>query len=78
MNIELRKQKLISWIGGLHDDQAVKRLEIMQKMSNAWQEDLTETEKTLIDAGLAAIEAGQVHLHHKVMEEAADYLKKVK
>jgi len=78
MNIELRKKKLINWIGELHDDKTIKRLETLQNASDEWPETLSDIEIKLIDAGIAAIDAGEVHAHQMVMEEAIAYLKKAK
>jgi hypothetical protein len=78
MNIDLRKKKLIHWIDGLNDEKVVKRLETLQNMSKEWHEALTGKELKLIDAGIAAIEADQIHSHQEVMEAAVAYLKKGK
>jgi len=78
MNIELRKKNLIGWINGLEDENTVKRLEMFKNIANEWHETLSDNEKKLIDEGMAAVEAGEVHSHFAVMEEAVEYLKKKK
>ena len=73
MDTKHRKQQLIDWIDGLHDDRLLGRIELLKSMSNDWDDSLSNAEKKMIEAGPLAIENNDVIDHQKVMEEAAAY-----
>lgn len=72
MDIQLEKYKLMEWLMGLQDESVISKLKsIKSSLSNSsdWAEDISETEKLLISAGLKDVEEGNTFTHEQVMKE---------
>lgn len=72
MDIQLEKYKLMEWLMGLQDESVISKLKsIKSSLSNSsdWAEDISETEKLLINAGFKDIEEGNTFTHEQVMKE---------
>ena len=73
MDIQLEKYKLIEWLMGLKDETVISKLKIIKSSlstsSSDWIDDISETEKLLIKAGLKDIEEGNTYTHEQVMKE---------
>ncbi|MBA3985014.1 MAG: hypothetical protein H0X63_00170 [Flavobacteriales bacterium] len=72
MDIQLEKYKLMEWIISLKDESIISKLKnIKNELSSlsAWSDDISETEKILIEAGLKDIENGNTCTHEQVMKE---------
>mgnify|MGYP001065097045 FL=1 len=72
MDIQLEKYKLMEWLMGLQDESVISKLKsIKSSLSNSsdWAEDISETEKLLINAGLKDVEEGNTFTHEQVMKE---------
>tara|TARA_R110002096_G_scaffold408329_1_gene607417 strand:- start:786 stop:1025 length:240 start_codon:yes stop_codon:yes gene_type:complete len=72
MDIQLEKYKLMEWLMGLKDESVISKLKsIKSSLSNSsdWAEDISETEKLLINAGLKDVEEGNTFTHEQVMKE---------
>jgi len=72
MDIQIEKYKLIEWLMNLEDESIISKLKaIMSKNADAsdWADDISETEKLLINAGLKDLEEGNTFTHEQVMKE---------
>ena len=72
MDIQLEKYKLMEWLMGLKDESVISKLKSIKSSlstSSDWAEDISETEKLLINAGLKDIEEGNTFTHEQVMKE---------
>ncbi len=72
MDIQLEKYKLIEWLMGLKDESVISKLKSIKSSlptSSDWAEDIIETEKLFINAGLKDIEEGNTFTHEQVMKE---------
>jgi len=72
MDIQLEKYKLIEWLMNLKDESVIAKLKTIKSSaskSSDWADDISETEKLLIDAGLKDIEQGNTFTHEQVMKE---------
>jgi len=68
MNIQAEKLKLIEWLAGLTDATLIERIKFLKENPSVqidWWEDISETEKQAIDAGLADAENGNLTDHQK-------------
>ncbi len=75
MDIQIEKYKLIEWLMNLEDESVISKLKAI-KNNNAdasdWADDISETEKLLINAGLKDIEDSNTFTHEQVMKEIND------
>jgi len=72
MDIQIEKYKLMEWLINLKDESIISKLrEIKNSRSTSsdWTDDISETEKLLIEAGLKDIEDGNTFTHEQVMKE---------
>jgi predicted transcriptional regulator len=72
MDIQFEKYKLIEWLMGVKDESVIAKLKTIQSKaseSSDWTNDISETEKLLINAGLKDIEQGNTFTHDEVMKE---------
>ena len=72
MDIQLEKYKLMEWLMGLKDESVISKLKSIKSSlstSSDWAEDISETEKLLINAGLKDVEEGNTFTHEQVMKE---------
>jgi predicted transcriptional regulator len=72
MDIQLEKYKLIEWLMSLKDESVIAKLKMLQSKvseSSDWADDISETEKLLINAGLKDVEQGNTFTHDQVMKE---------
>jgi len=72
MDIQLEKYKLIAWLMNLKDESVISKLKIIKSSSSTssdWADEISDTEKLLIKAGLKDIEEGNTFTHEQVMEE---------
>lgn len=72
MDIQIEKYKLMEWLINLKDESIISKLrEIKNSRSvySDWADDISETEKLLIEAGLKDIEDGNTFTHEQVMKE---------
>jgi predicted transcriptional regulator len=62
----------MEWLMGLQDESVISKLKsIKSSLSNSsdWAEDISETEKLLINSGLKDVEKGNTFTHEQVMKE---------
>jgi len=71
MDIQLEKDKLIEWLTNLKDESVISKLNTFKSSisSSEWADDISETEKLLINAGLKDIEEGNTFTHEQVMKQ---------
>lgn len=72
MDIQLEKYKLMEWLMGLKDESVISKLKSIKSSlstSSDWAEDISETEKLLINTGLKDVEEGNTFTHEQVMKE---------
>lgn len=72
MDIQLEKYKLIEWLTNLKDESVISKLNSFKNSissSSNWADDVSKTEKLLINAGLKDIEEGNTFTHEQVMEK---------
>ncbi len=72
MDIQIEKYKLMEWLINLKDESIISKLrEIKNSRSTSsdWADDISETEKLLVEAGLKDIEEGNTFTHEQVMKE---------
>ncbi|MEM9685896.1 MAG: hypothetical protein AAF934_03130 [Bacteroidota bacterium] len=72
MDIQLEKYKLMEWLIGLKDEAVISKLKTIKSSLSAssdWADDISETEKLLVNAGLKDIEEGNTFTHEQVMKE---------
>lgn len=72
MDIQIEKYKLIEWLTGLKDESVISKLKTIKSSlssSSDWADDISETEKLLVEAGLKDIEEGNTFTHEQVMNE---------
>ena len=75
MDIQIEKHKLMEWLINLKDESIILKLrDIKNSRSNSsdWADDISETEKLLIEAGLKDIEEENTFTHEQVMKEIND------
>ncbi|MCB0400093.1 MAG: hypothetical protein KDD26_10825 [Winogradskyella sp.] len=72
MDIQLEKYKLMEWLINLKDESIISKLKNIKNglsTSSDWADDVSETEKLLVEAGLKDIEEGKTFTHEQVMKE---------
>jgi hypothetical protein len=72
MDIQIEKYKLMEWLMNLKDESVISQLKTIKgslSKSSDWSDDVSETEKLLINAGLKDIEQGNTFTHEQVMKE---------
>lgn len=72
MDIQLEKYKLMEWLMSLKDESVISKLKTIKNSITKvddWADDVSETEKLLINAGLKDIEDGNTFTHEQVMKE---------
>ncbi|MGB1283857.1 MAG: hypothetical protein ACPG44_05260 [Polaribacter sp.] len=72
MDIQLEKHELMEWLISLKDKSVISKLKTIKSSvskSSDWADDISETEKLLINAGLKDIEEGKTFTHEQVMKE---------
>ena len=75
MDIQLEKYKLMEWLVSLKDEAIITKLNAIKtniSNSNEWAEDISNTEKALINSGLKDIENQNTLSHKDVMKEIND------
>ncbi len=72
MDIQLEKYKLVEWLMGIKDESVISKLKTIKSSistSSEWTNDISDTEKLLINAGLKDVEEGNTFTHEQVMKE---------
>lgn len=72
MDIQIEKYKLMEWLIGLKDESVIYKLKTIKSSlssSSNWADDISDTEKLLINAGLKDVEEGNTFTHEDVMKE---------
>ena len=72
MDIQLEKYKLMEWLMNLKDESVISKLKTLKNSlstSSDWADDISDTEKLLINAGLKDVEEGNTFTHEQVMKE---------
>lgn len=72
MDIQLEKYKLMEWLVNLKDESIISKLKNIKNgfsTSSDWADDISETEKLLVEAGLKDIEEGNTFTHEQVMKQ---------
>ncbi|MCK5907472.1 MAG: hypothetical protein KAG37_07765 [Flavobacteriales bacterium] len=72
MDIQLEKYMLMEWLIGLKDETIISRIKSIKEGNtsiNEWGDDVSETEISLIKAGIKDVQEGNVHTHEEVMRE---------
>ncbi|CAA0167979.1 hypothetical protein R5N98_10370 [Tenacibaculum maritimum] len=71
MDIQSEKYKLIEWLIHLKDASIISKLKNIKNEASIsdWADDISETEKLLIEAGLKDIEKENTYTHEQVMKE---------
>ncbi len=72
MDIQLEKYKLMEWLMNLKDESVISKLQTIKSSlstSSDWADDISDTEKLLINAGLKDVEEGNTFTHEQVMKE---------
>ena len=70
MDIQLEKYKLIEWLMSLKDESVISKIkELKQVNDSEWSNEVSESEKAFIQAGLKDIQEDHVFSHDQVMEE---------
>jgi predicted transcriptional regulator len=72
MDIQLEKYMLMEWLVNLKDETIISKLKQMKASlsdTSDWADDISETEKSLIKAGLKDVETGNTKSHDQVMKE---------
>jgi hypothetical protein len=72
MDIQLEKTKLIEWLTNLKDESVISKLNSFKNSLSStsnWADDISQTEKLLINAGLKDIEEENTFTHQQVMEQ---------
>jgi len=75
MDIQLEKYKLMEWLVSLKDESIISKIKnIKNSTSDAsdWSDDVSETEKLLVKAGLIDIKEGNTFTHEQVMKDIND------
>ena len=75
MDIQLEKYKLMEWLVNLKDESIISKIKNIKKESSTasdWGDDISETEKLLINAGLKDIEKGNTFTHEQVAKQIND------
>jgi predicted transcriptional regulator len=72
MDIQMEKYKLMEWLINLKDESIISKLREIKNnrsISSEWADDISDTEKLLIEAGLKDLEEGNTFTHEQVMKE---------
>lgn len=72
MDVQLEKYKLMVWLMNLKDESVISKLKTIKNSlstSSDWADDISDTEKSLINAGLKDVEQGNTFTHEQVMKE---------
>lgn len=72
MDIQLEKYKLMEWLMNLKDESVISKLKTIKSRlstSSDWADDISDTEKLLVNAGLKDVEEGRTFTHEQVMKE---------
>ena len=75
MDIQIEKYKLMEWLINLKDESIISKLrEIKNSRSTSsdWTDDISDTEKLLIEAGLKDLQEGNTFTHEQVMKEISE------
>ncbi|MDO5977088.1 hypothetical protein [Flavivirga jejuensis] len=75
MDIQLEKYKLMEWLVSLKDETIISKLKTIKNnisTSSDWADDISDTEKLLVESGLKGIENGNTFTHEQVMKEIND------
>jgi len=75
MDIQIEKYKLIEWLMNLKDEAVISKIKSIKNDSSIhsdWVEDISETEKLLIEAGLKDLKEENTFTHEQVMKEIND------
>jgi len=72
MDIQLEKYKLMEWLMNLKDESVISKLKTIKNSlstSSDWADDISDTERLLINAGLKDVEEGNTFTHEQVMKD---------
>ena len=72
MDIQLEKYKLMEWLVNLKDESIISKLKNIKNglsTSSDWADDVSETERLLVKAGLKDMDEGKTFTHEQVMKE---------
>lgn len=72
MDIQLEKYKLMEWLVNLKDESVISKLKNIKNglsTSSDWADDVSETERLLVKAGLKDMDEGKTFTHEQVMKE---------
>ena len=72
MDIQLEKYKLMEWLINLKDESVISKLKTFKNSTSIpsdWADDISNTEKLLIESGLKDIENENTFTHEQVMKE---------
>ena len=72
MDIQLEKYKLMEWLMSLKDESVISKLKAIKSSlstSSDWADDISDTEKLFISAGLKDVEEENTFTHKQVMKE---------
>ena len=70
MDIQAEKLQLIEWLAKLNNANTLKRFIALKKEAEKdWWDELSSSEKTEIEEGLAQADRGEVIMHEEVMSK---------
>lgn len=70
MDIQLEKYRLIEWLINLRDEATISKLKKLQKIeSETWDQEISDSEKSFIYAGLKDLEEGNTFTQEEVATE---------
>lgn len=72
MDAQSEKYKLMEWLIGLKDEAVISKLKKIKNdhvKHSDWVNEISETEKLLIEAGLKDLEEGKTFTHEQVLKE---------
>lgn len=75
MDIQIEKYKLMEWLMSLKDEAIISKLKTFKSnisQTDDWGDNISETERLLIKAGLKDIQEGNTFTHEQVMKEIND------
>ncbi|GLB48414.1 hypothetical protein [Neptunitalea lumnitzerae] len=75
MDIQLEKYKLMKWLINLEDEAIISKLNNFKNELTAtsnWTNEISETEKLMVEAGLKDVEDGNTFTHEEVMKQIND------
>ncbi|RPH25463.1 MAG: hypothetical protein EHM93_19980 [Bacteroidales bacterium] len=59
MKLETRKINLINWISTLQEEDALNRVEKIQRETTDWWETISDEDKAAIDEGIGQLDRGE-------------------